>query len=130
MTIPAWVKPGIWGAVIGAVIIMIVAFATGWVVSSGSADEMAETRADKAVMAALTPICVAQFKNATKAKDTMNGNRGTFLTALKEEDSWKRGDFVEKHGWATMPGSAKPNQEVASACAAELMKLTQKMNSK
>lgn len=135
---PEWLKPGIWGAVIGVFVIAIVAFSAGWVVWSGSAEEMAAKRAETAVLAALTPVCVAQFKSTAKASTVTNGDDRTaqtrpeaaMLAALEKTDSWKRGDFVEKKGWATMPGSAKPNEDVAQACANELMKLAEKSGEK
>jgi hypothetical protein len=118
--VPEWFKPAVGGAVAGAVVIAIIGFSAGWVVTSGSAHEMAEQQGEKAVIAALTPICVAQFKS--QAQDV----RTTKLAALKGESSWARGDFVEKQGWATMPGAKEPEDEVAGACATELMKLASK----
>jgi len=118
--IPEWFKPAVGGAVAGAIVIAIIGFSAGWVVTSGSAHEMAEQQGEKAVIAALTPICVAQFKG--QAQDV----RTTKLAALKGESSWARGDFVEKQGWATMPGAKEPEDEVADACATELMKLASK----
>lgn len=118
MNTPTWIKPGLIGAAVGIAVIAIVGFSAGWVVSGGKADKMAQERAEAAVMAALTPICVAQFKSASSEMQS------TQLAALEDESSWQRGDYVEEHGWATMPGSQKPNDEVADACATELMKLT------
>lgn len=118
--VPEWFKPAVAGAVAGAVVIAIIGFSAGWVVTSGSAHEMAEQQGEKAVIAALTPICVAQFKS--QAQDV----RTTKLAALKGESSWARGDFVEKQGWATMPGAKEAEDEVAGACATELMKLASK----
>lgn len=118
--VPEWFKPAAGGAVVGAVVIAIIGFSAGWVMTSGSAHEMAEQQGEKAVIAALTPICVAQFKS--QAQDV----RTTKLAALKGESSWARGDFVEKEGWATMPGAKEPEDEVADACASELMKLASK----
>lgn len=34
---------------------------------------------------------------------------------LNATDSWKRDSFVEKGGWATFPGAAEPNRDVAEA---------------
>jgi hypothetical protein len=34
--------------------------------------------------------------------------------------SWDQSKFVEKGGWATMPGSTEPNSAVAAACAESL----------
>lgn len=118
--VPQWVKPAIWGGVVGVIACTIVSFSAGWVVTRGSAEQMAQQQQEKAVIAALTPVCVAQFKE--QPQDV----RTTQLAALKGESSWQRGDFVEKQGWATMPGSKKPDNEVADACATELMKLAAK----
>jgi hypothetical protein len=115
--IPEWLKPAAIGGIIGAIALVIVAFSAGWVMTSSSAQEMAEQQGEKAVLAALTPICVAQFKAQTEQ------TRTTQLTALEGESSWTRDDFVEEHGWATMPGSTEPNNEVANACATQLMEL-------
>ena len=47
------------------------------------------------------------------------------LAALKKINYvWEQGSYVEKGGWATMPGSDKPNSEVARACAEVLSKAT------
>ncbi len=118
--VPNWFRPAVWGGVVGVAAVAIVGFGTGWVVTSGSADEMARKQGEKAALAALTPICVAQFKGQTPELRT------TQLAALKDASSWERGDFVEKQGWATMPGSKEPDDEVAAACATELMKLAAK----
>ena len=120
MKSPEWLKPAIWGGIVGAVAITAVGFSAGWVITSGSAQERAAQREEKAVIAALTPICVAQFKTQTPE------TRTTQLAALKGESSWQQGDYVEKQGWATMPGSKTPDNEVADACAAELLKLAGK----
>jgi hypothetical protein len=42
---------------------------------------------------------------------------------MRELDYWKRGEYVEKQGWATMPGEDKPDRSVANACAERLMDL-------
>lgn len=118
--IPVWFKPTAWGAVGGIVIAAIVAFSAGWVVTSSSATEMAEAQTEKALVAALAPICVAQFKSQAQQMQT------TQLAALEEESSWQRGDYVEEQGWATMPGGKGPNDQVADACATELMKVAGK----
>lgn len=115
--VPEWVKPGVWGAVIGAVAIAIIGFAGGFVMTTGTAEQMATQQKDRAVIAALTPVCVAQFNSLTLPQQQ------TQLAALEGESSWQRGDYVEEQGWATMPGMTEPNREVADACASELMKL-------
>lgn len=120
MQIPEWLRPGIWGAVIGAAGIAIVGFSAGWVVTSGTAQEQAEMQAEKAVLASLTPVCIAQFRSQTQQAQT------THLAALQKEDYWERGDYVEEQGWATLPGSKTPNDEVAEACSTALLDLAKK----
>ena len=120
VNVPEWAKPAAWGGLAGAIAITIVGFSAGWVVSGSAAQSMAEKQKEQAVIAALTPICVGQFKSETMQE------QATQLAVLKDQSSWKRGDFVEEQGWATMPGSNKPNDEVADACATELMKLANK----
>lgn len=120
MQTPEWLKPGIWGGVIGAVAITIVGFSADWVTTTGSAQEMAENRAEEAVAQALTPICVARFKELSQEKEAKQ------LAALEEEGSYGADEYVAEQGWATMPGAESANDDVADACADELMKLAEK----
>ncbi len=78
---------------------------------------MAEELTQKAVVARLAPICVEQF-NQDSAKDQK-------LTALKETNTWERDDYVEKQGWATMPGEKEADSKVAKKCAELLVELGQ-----
>lgn len=109
------VKPFVWGIVVGAIALLIVIFATGWVVTSSSAEAQAEEMAHNAVIDRLAPISVVQF--------LQDPNRTERLEEMKGLDSWKRGEYVEKQGWATMPGEDKPDRSVADACARRLMDL-------
>src|ERR1700758_5339185 len=60
-------KPGIWGAVIGAVAISVVGFSSfGWTLG-GAAERMANERAQTAVVGVLTPICVERFQHQADA---------------------------------------------------------------
>ena len=104
-----FIKPLVWGFVVGAIVLLIVVFATGWVVTSGSAQTRADEMAEKAVVDILAPICVVQF--------TQDPNKEERLKEFKEVDSWKRGDYVKNQGWATMPGAKEPNFKVAEKCA-------------
>ena len=119
MNIPEWIKPAAWGGAGGAVVILIVGFSAGWLTTEGAATERAEAEAEKAVVSALTPICVAQFRTASVEKET------TQLAALEEASSWEQEDYVAEHGWATMPGAEEPNDEVAEACAEALLKASE-----
>ena len=109
-------EPFLWGAAIGAIALAVVGFNFGGWVTGGTAEKLAVARADTAVVAALTPICVTQFQAGAEAKAS--------LVAMKEIKEWEQGEYVSKGGWATMPGStAEPNAAVATACAAALNKL-------
>jgi hypothetical protein len=111
------IKPAAWGAVGGAIVISIVGFsALGWTLGS-TADRMASDRADAAVVDALTPVCVAGFEGQTDAAAKL-------AEFKKISTSWDQSSFVEKGGWATIPGSKTPNSDVARACAQKLGKAT------
>jgi hypothetical protein len=101
------------GAAAGAVVAMIVGFSWGGWTLGSSVEKVAKERADTAVLAALAPICVDQFRQAANASAN--------LTELKKISfAWDRETFIEKGGWATMPGSEKADSAVAKACAETL----------
>ena len=67
MKISQSLKPGIWGAVIGAAAISVVGFSSlGWKLDS-AAEQMAADRAETAVVGVLTPICVEKFQHQVNA---------------------------------------------------------------
>ena len=53
----------------------------------------------------------------------LDPNKEVRLKEMKEIDSWKRGDYVQKQGWATMPGEKEPDSQVADEVAIRLMEL-------
>src|SRR5712691_11170175 len=110
MQVPQWIKPGVWGGVIGAVAIMIVGFSWwGWVLGS-TAEDRAKEFADSAVVAVLAPICVESFMHQPDAAVKL-------AEFQKTGSSWQQKQLVEKGGWATVGGSKTPNSQLASACA-------------
>jgi pimeloyl-ACP methyl ester carboxylesterase len=109
----AAVKPALWGAAAGAIALAIVGFSWGGWVTGGTAETLAKNSAATAVVAALTPICVEKFRQAADASANL-------AEMKKATYSWEQGRFVEKGGWATMPGSTEPNSAVARACAETL----------
>ena len=111
----AWMKPGIWGAVIGSILTMIVGFTWGGWTTSTTANQLAMSRAEAAVTSTLVPFCVAQVKG-----DASTGKKLGELRAITS--SYEQTDFVMKAGWATFPGTADPNRNVAEACASALLK--------
>ena len=111
------IKPFVLGIVVGAIVLLIVIFSTGWVVRSSSAEAAAEKMTEQAVVDRLAAICVAQFQQ--------DPTREERLAELKETSSFKRDDYVEEKGWATMPGDESPSSKVAGECAKQLVKLDQ-----
>jgi aminoglycoside phosphotransferase (APT) family kinase protein len=109
-----WLKPAVWGAIVGSVITMIVGFSwMGWVLGA-TAERMAVERTNAAVVVALTPSCVSRFMQQP--------NAAAKLKELRTIDSWKQREFVEAGGWATSSGEKGPNSGVANACAEQLIK--------
>ena len=105
-------KPGIWGAVIGAAAISVVGFSSlGWTLG-GTAERMAQERSQTAVVAVLAPICVEKFQHQADAPAK--------LVEFNKVASWDRRSIIEKGGWATMPGNDGPNSAVVTACAERL----------
>ncbi len=114
MKIPVETKPAVWGVVGGAIAVAIVGFTWGGWITGSKAEANATQRASAAVVTALAPVCVEKFQHAADVSDN--------LAALKKTDSWSQGEFVEKGGWATVPGSNSAEQltAVAKACASLL----------
>ena len=112
------IKPFAWGMAVGAIVLLIVVFSAGWVVTSGSAKAEAKVMASNAVMNRLAPIAVAQFMQDPNKEERLNN--------LKKLESWganNRSDYVQEQGWATMPGEKKPDREIADECARRLVEL-------
>jgi len=111
MKIPIETKPALWGVAAGAVALAVVGFSWGGWITGRTAEEAALVRVNDAVVGALAPVCVDKFQRA--------GDFAANLAALRNVDTWTRGDFVEKGGWATMPGthSSERVSAVAKACA-------------
>ena len=98
-------KFGVWGLVIGAIVVMTIGFAWGgWITQS-----TAQKNTDEAVLASQAAICVAQFMKQP--------NHEAKLKEIEKVDSWKRSEFIEKGGWDKMPGQEKAGSLVAQACA-------------
>ena len=109
------IKPGFWGAIGGAILLAIIGFAWGGWVTGGTAQKMAEEMAEDAVVGRLAPICVEQYNQ--------DSEKVRKLEELKAESSWKRKDYIEKQGWATISGQTNPDRNVAEKCAEMLLQL-------
>ena len=111
--LPAGWKPFSLGALVGAIIITWTGFdALGWKTAS-AVETLGKRQADTAVVSALATICDARFR--------AEADFSVRLAALEKVERYSRGEAVWKAGWATMPGSKEPNQEVGRACAELLL---------
>jgi hypothetical protein len=98
-----------WSMVLAAVLTMVVGFTWGGWVRGVTAQSIADTRAEDAIVKHLAPICVFQSR-----EDPANAEK---IKALKELSMYERGDYVTKQGWANMPGGEPADSRVAEECA-------------
>jgi hypothetical protein len=103
------------GVAAGAIATLVIGFGWGGWMLGSSAKTLADSTASSAVVAAMAPICADQFQRSADA--------AVNLTALKKTDSWQQAAYVEKGGWAVMPGSKAADSSVPQACAALLTNL-------
>jgi len=99
------IKYGIWGLIVGSVVVMIVGFGWGGWTTSGTTEKIAA----RAVLDNRTSICVAQFKN--------QANYAASLAEFEQIDDWKKDEYIQKGGWAIMPGQEKADPNVCQPCA-------------
>lgn len=109
MEMPVEVKPALLGALGGAIALAILGFTWGGWTTAGSAATLASQRASEAVVTALAPICADNFK-----RDQESVAR---LDELKKVSSWQQASFIEKGGWAKMPGARSVDSAMMRACA-------------
>ena len=112
MTAPEWLKPGLTGAVIGAIALAIGGFSWGGWVTGSTAEAMATSQARLQVVDALVPFCIARAESDPEAP--------RITAELNEAASYKRAEILMNAGWATMPGADKADADLAKACAATL----------
>ena len=102
-----------WSCIASIVLTMIVGFTWGGWVTGGTAVKMADAIGEDAVVRRLAPLCVVQFKQDARKDQKLKG--------LKETGTWEQAGYVEKQGWATMPGEPKPDSKVAGECVKLLL---------
>jgi hypothetical protein len=98
------------GAFIGFLATVVIGFNWGGWTLGSTAKQLAEKSAITGAIAALAPICVDKFQRAS-------GAAANLAELKKVSSSWEQRSFVEKGGWATLPGSDSANSAVAQACA-------------
>lgn len=106
----------VWACVATMVLTIIVGFAWGGWITGGKARYAAEGMASDAVAKRLAPICVVRYK--------ADPDRAQKLKELNEVSSYGKGEYVQKQGWATMPGEVGPDSKVADECAKLLAQIS------
>ena len=107
------IKTGVVGAIVGAIIVMIIGFGWGgWVLGSTS-QKNADTMIADALVARLAPMCLGQF-NEDAEKDKK-------FKELQAKSRWERDNYVKEQGWATMPFEKEPDSRVAEVCAEQIL---------
>ena len=112
MKTPEWLKPGIYGAVIGAAVVGIGGFTWGGWVTGGTAHDRAMAMSHDDVVAAMVPVCLAKAQN--------DPDRAAKLAVIRDARTYQRRDALMEAGWATMPGTEAPDRDIAQACLASL----------
>ena len=93
---------------------MVIGFSWGGWMTGATANRLAAERADTAVVVALTPVCVENFLQNSDAKANL-------AVLRKISSTWERGDYLQKGGWATRPGTISSDYHLARACAEKLV---------
>jgi alpha/beta superfamily hydrolase len=99
------------GAAAGAAATMVIGFSWGGWSLSSTAETMAKQRSERAVVAALAPVCADKFRALPDAEAKK--------VALSKVDSWKRRDEFPKE-FVTLPGESYPNSALVDACYTSL----------
>ena len=105
MQLPEATKPALWGAIGGAIVVIVIGFVWGGWVTGAQATKMTAAGAESAIVQAFTPLCVVRAEKQPEK-----------IALLKEERRYQRDNFVVDAGWVDNV-SEKYRSEVADACA-------------
>jgi hypothetical protein len=105
-------KPGIYGALAGAVFVGVVGFTWGGWVIGGTANDRAMAMSRTDVVASRVPVCLGMARADPERADT--------LATIRAASTDQRRDALMAAGWATMPGTDAPDRDIAQACLAAL----------
>ena len=100
------------GAAAGAVAMVVVGFGWGGWSLGSTANKMANEQSERAVIAALAPVCADKFRALPDA--------AAKTVALSKEDSWKRSEEFPKE-FVTLPGETYPSSALVYACTTLLL---------
>ncbi|WP_137113958.1 hypothetical protein [Mesorhizobium sp. GR13] len=103
----------VWACIAAAIATIVVGFAWGGWVTGGTSQTMAKAAGDTARGELASAICVERFNAAPDAVAKLAEFKAI-------PDSFKKRQFVEAGGWATMPGQTSPDRLGAQTCATAL----------
>jgi hypothetical protein len=102
-----------WACAFAIALTMIVGFTWGGWMTNGASQTMATAAGDTARGELASAVCVERFNAAPDAPAK--------LVEFKAiTDSYKKRQFIEAGGWATMPGQTAPDRRGAEGCATAL----------
>ena len=108
MNTPEWLKPGIYGALIGAFLVGAVGFTWGGWVTGGTANEKAMAMSRNDVVASLVPVCLDMARSDPARAEKME--------TIRAASTYQQRDALMATGWATVPGTEAPDGDIAAAC--------------
>jgi hypothetical protein len=100
------------GAALGVVATVVVGFGWGGWSLGSTANKMANEQSERAVVAALAPVCADRFRALPDA--------AAKTVALSKADSWKRSEEFPKE-FVTLPGETYPSSALVYACSTLLL---------
>jgi hypothetical protein len=103
----------VWACIAAAIATIVIGFSWGGWVTGGTLQAHAKTAGDVARGELASAICVERFNAAPDATAKL-----TEFKAITE--SYKKRQFVEAGGWATMPGQTTPDKLGVQGCATAL----------
>ncbi len=108
------------GLAVGAVATAVIGFGWGGWQLNGMVEKRVDDASQMSTVAALAPICANRFELAADTNKDM-------IAKLGAVSSWQRDSYLLKAGWATFPGNAEPDSDVAEVCA-NMLNETFKLN--
>jgi alpha/beta superfamily hydrolase len=105
-------KPALWSAAGGIVAGMLVlSYGFGYM-SNTNAQKIADAQTEKAVIAALTPVCAEKFRALSDV-----AARTAILVANSDNTYLMRPAFKDQEALVTLPGKTYPESDLVGACA-------------
>jgi hypothetical protein len=103
----------VWACIAAIIATIVVGFNWGGWVTGGTSQKLAASASDTARGELASAICVERFKAAPDASAKL-------VEFKAVTDSYKKRQFIEAGGWATMPGQTTPDRLGVLGCATAL----------